>query len=135
MYSEYADELEDFSIVAERILKCNKSLVEDAINITTDKKIAKETDIARDDIREVRVASGSGEEASTIGNTSDNVDKASSCISIGRRSFLSYFACCQLTPSSCSCPITNKMIEWWRRGRCRLSNAFQLSDEIEKDCP
>jgi hypothetical protein len=90
MYSEYDDELEDFSIVAERILKCNKSLVEDAINITTEKKIAKETDIARDDVREVRVASGRGEEASTIGNTSDSVDKASSCISIGRGSFL-YF--------------------------------------------
>jgi hypothetical protein len=88
MYSEYDDELEDFSIVAEQILKCNKSLVEDAINITTDKKITKETDIARDDIREVRVASGHREAASTIGNTSDNVDKVSSCSSVGRQLFL-----------------------------------------------
>jgi hypothetical protein len=46
---------------------------------TTDEKIAKETNVARDDIREVRVASGRREAASTLlgDSTSDNIDKVS----------------------------------------------------------
>jgi len=58
------EELEDFPVVVERIEKCNKALVEEAVMVTADKKIAKEADIAGDDIREVRVASGRGEAAS-----------------------------------------------------------------------
>ena len=50
--------------MVERIEKCNKALVEEAVMVTADKKIAKEADIAGDDIREVRVASGRGEAAS-----------------------------------------------------------------------
>jgi hypothetical protein len=84
MYSEY-NSLPPFPEVVEQIDKCNKSLVEDAINSTTDKKIAKEADIARDDIREVRVASGLGEAASTMrcNGTLESVDKVSSCSSLG----------------------------------------------------
>ena len=44
-----------FRQVVERIGKCNKALVENALLVATDEKIAKETDVARDDIREVRV--------------------------------------------------------------------------------
>ena len=67
-----------FRQVVERIGKCNKALVENALLVATDEKIAKETDIARDDIREVRVSSGRRESASTLlGDTSDNVDKVS----------------------------------------------------------
>jgi hypothetical protein len=47
--------------------------------VATDEKIAKETNVARDDIREVRVASGRREAASTLlgDSTSDSVDKVS----------------------------------------------------------
>jgi hypothetical protein len=58
------DELDDFPVVVERIEKCNKALVEEAVVVTADKKTARETAVGRDDIREVRVASGRGEAAS-----------------------------------------------------------------------
>ena len=76
--------------VVERIGKCNKALVENALLVATDEKIAKETDVARDDIREVRVSSGRREAASTLlGDTSDNVDKVSAHWQLyGRRLFL-----------------------------------------------
>ena len=58
------DELDDFPVVVERIEKCNKALVKEAVVVTADKKTARETAVGRDDIREVRVASGRGEAAS-----------------------------------------------------------------------
>ena len=77
MYSDDGP-LPPFRQVVKRIGKCNKALVENALLVATDEKIAKETDIARDDIREVRVSSGRREAASTLlGDTSDNVDKVS----------------------------------------------------------
>ena len=78
MYSDDGP-LPPFPAVVERIGKCNKALVENALLVATDEKIAKETDVARDDIREVRVvSSGRRESASTLlGNTSDSVDKVS----------------------------------------------------------
>ena len=57
MYSEDG-ELEEFPIVVERIEKCNKALVEGAVMVTADKKTSRETDVGRDDVREVRVSSG-----------------------------------------------------------------------------
>ena len=57
VYSEDG-ELEEFPVVVERIEKCNKALVEEAVMVTADKKTSRETDIGRDDIREVRVSSG-----------------------------------------------------------------------------
>jgi hypothetical protein len=77
MYSDDGP-LPPFRQVVERIGKCNKALVENALLVATDEKIAKETDIARDDIREVRASSGRRELASTLlGDTSDSVDKVS----------------------------------------------------------
>ena len=55
MYSEDG-ELEEFPIVAKRIHKCNKALVENAKIVTVDKHTAKEADVARDDIRERRTS-------------------------------------------------------------------------------
>ena len=52
------DELEDFPVVVERIEKCNKALVNEAMVVTADKKTSRETDVGRDDTREVRVSSG-----------------------------------------------------------------------------
>jgi hypothetical protein len=44
--------------VVQRIEKCNKALVEEAVMVTADKKTSRETDVGRDDIREVRMSSG-----------------------------------------------------------------------------
>jgi len=57
MYSKDG-ELEEFPIVVQRIEKCNKALVEEAVMVTADKKTSRETDVGRDDIREVRMSSG-----------------------------------------------------------------------------
>jgi hypothetical protein len=78
-----------FEEATELIDKCNKSLVENAINIATDEEIAKKADIARDDIREVRAASSRGEAALGVrGNdTSQNGDKVSPCSSGGEHRF------------------------------------------------
>jgi hypothetical protein len=74
--------LDDFPIVAERIHKCNKALVKNAEIVIPDKDTAKETDAARDDIREVRVSSGhayKGSQSKKISATevSDKVDEVS----------------------------------------------------------
>jgi hypothetical protein len=69
MYSEDG-ELEEFPIVAKRIHKCNKALVENAKIVTVDKHTAKEADVTRDDIREVRVSSSRGEPAGSINEVS-----------------------------------------------------------------
>jgi len=58
--------------VTETIDGCNKALVENALLIATDDEITKETDIARDDIREVRESSGRNKTASA-----SNVDEVS----------------------------------------------------------
>ena len=77
MYSDDGP-LPPFPAVVERIGKCNKALVQNALLVATDEKIAKETDIARDDVREVRVSSGRRESASTLlGDALDNFDKVS----------------------------------------------------------
>ena len=79
----YSDDrpLDDFPIVAERIHKCNKALVKNAEIVIPDKDTAKETDAARDDIREVRVSSGhayKGSQSKKIATeVSDKVDEVS----------------------------------------------------------
>jgi hypothetical protein len=77
MYSEDG-ELEDFPIVVERIEKCNKSLVENATMVTADKKTSRETDVGRDDIREVRVSLG--RDQSLAASSVEEVSPHSACV-------------------------------------------------------
>ena len=57
-----------FEEATELIDKCNKSLVDNATKIATDEKTVKETSVARDDIRGVRVTSGRSEEEPDASN-------------------------------------------------------------------